>query len=232
MRCIFVLDILNGAVVHGVRGERSRYEPIERYSSVVSGSDPMKVLSQIMPREAYVADLNRLMGTGDNLAAIKDISERTRLMADIGIGISGRGDLDLRLLPEGVLPVLGTETGSMDFIARASEERPVVVSLDMKSRSVLSCNSSLKLEPLELLQRLNDLPLESVIILELDRVGTSSGVDAVFLERCAGISNHPLILGGGVKGVEDLQVLEEIGFNGALVATAVHNGNIPLSFLR
>jgi phosphoribosylformimino-5-aminoimidazole carboxamide ribotide isomerase len=230
VRCIFVLDILNGAVVHGVRGERSRYEPIERHSSLVSSSDPLQVLGQVMPREAYVADLNRLMGTGDNLAAIKDISERTKLMADIGIGISGPEDI--HLLPKRVLPVIGTETGSMDLIAGASQERPVVVSLDMKNRRVLYGDSSLKLDPLYLLRKLKDFPLKSVIVLELDRVGTSSGIDAAFLETCASTSVHPLILGGGVKDVEDLRVLEDIGFQGALVATAVHNGNVPLSFLR
>jgi len=41
-----------------------------------------------------------------------------------------------------------------------------------------------------------------------------------------------LILGGGVKGLEDLQALEDLGFSGALVATAVHNGKIPVKMMR
>ena len=65
MRCIFVLDVFNGAVVHAFRGERSRYEPIERYSQILSTSEPLAVLAEIRPSEVYVADLNRLMGSGD-----------------------------------------------------------------------------------------------------------------------------------------------------------------------
>jgi len=46
------------------------------------------------------------------------------------------------------------------------------------------------------------------------------------------VSRHPLILGGGVKGEEDLLALEGMGFSGALVATAVHNGKIPLKRIQ
>jgi len=63
-------------------------------------------------------------------------------------------------------------------------------------------------------------------------VGTSCGLDREFLEKAASISNHPLILGGGVKDVEDLETLEDLGFRGALVATAVHDGSIPLEMVR
>ncbi len=72
MRCIFVLDIFNGAVVHAVRGEREHYQPIDGYSHVVTTSDPLRVLEEIRPREVYVADLNRLTGRGDNLQIIED----------------------------------------------------------------------------------------------------------------------------------------------------------------
>lgn len=85
--------------------------------------------------------------------------------------------------------------------------------------------------PLQILNLLNHLELEAIILLELDRVGTSSGLDRDFLERAVAVSEHPLILGGGVKGEDDLHTLEGLGFSGALVATAVHNGMIPAGWL-
>jgi phosphoribosylformimino-5-aminoimidazole carboxamide ribotide isomerase len=63
-------------------------------------------------------------------------------------------------------------------------------------------------------------------------VGTSIGLDRDFLEKAVFASDHPLILGGGVKGPEDLNTLKDLGFGGALVATAVHSGNIPLEMVR
>jgi phosphoribosylformimino-5-aminoimidazole carboxamide ribotide isomerase len=229
VRCIFVLDIFNGAVVHAVQGNRSRYEPIDRYSSVVATSDPMKVLQEIRPREVYIADLNMLMHSGNNQAVIREVSGQANTMADIGV--SNPSDMDL--LPEGVKPILGTETASFRLIEKASMQGKIVVSIDLKNRNVLTRDPMLsKDSPLAILRLLNRLPLDAVILLELDRVGTSCGLDCSFLEKAACTCDHPLILGGGVKGREDLQLLEALGFSGALVATAVHNRSIPVELLR
>jgi len=228
VRCIFVLDIFNGAVVHAVRGERSLYEPISRYSRIVSISDPLGVMKEIRPKEVYVADLNLLTGSGDNLAAIADISRVAKTMADTGITLAD----DMDYLPKGITPVLGTETASMKLINEAVLRRDIVVSIDMKQRNVLTRDPELMLSPLEVIRKLNGIPIDGVILLELDRVGTSSGLDTDFLKKAFSVSDHPLILGGGVKEVEDLQTLEGLGFRGALVATAVHNGKIPLEALR
>ena len=225
MRCVFVLDILNGAVVHAVRGERSRYEPIASFSQIVSTSEPLGIVQELHPREIYIADLNLLTGRGDNLAIIKEISTMARTMADTAV--SKAGDLDR--LPASISAVLGTETASLQLIKEAAIGRRVVVSIDMMKKKVLARDPELAGQtPLQLLQRLSGLKLEGIILLELDKVGTSSGLDIRFLEEAAAASKHPLILGGGVKGEEDLKALEEMGFSGALVATAVHNGRIPV----
>lgn len=229
MRCIFVVDIFNGTVVHAVRGEREQYEPIDRYSKMVTSSDPEEVVRAVRPKEVYIADLNQIMGKGENLEDIGTISRMARTIADIGI--SSLSDLDY--LPERVTPVLGTETASLGLMEEATLQREIIVSVDMKSRKVLSRDIELAASsPRDVLRRLNGFPLAGVILLELDRVGTSLGLDNGFLEKAVSISDHRLILGGGVKDVKDLQELEQLGFRGALVATAVHNGRIPLEMLR
>lgn len=228
MRCIFVLDIFNSAVVHAVKGMRSTYEAVNLVSKIVSTSDPFGVIQEIKPREVYVADLNMITGDGDNLAAINTISQMSRTMADIGL--SRAEDLDL--LPKRVTPVLGSETASLELMEEMAIHREIVVSIDMKCRKVLTRDPKLEQAPLDVLKKLNGFSLAGVILLELDRVGTSMGLDKKFLEKAVCVSDHALILGGGVKGVEDLNDLENMGFRGALVATAVHIGSIPLEMVR
>lgn len=234
MRCIFVLDILNGAVVHALRGERSRYQPIASFSRVVSTSEPLAVLRALCPREVYVADLNLLTGRGDNLEMIGEISKSAKAMADIGI--SRLDDLDR--LPPTISPILGTETAPLSLIKEAAAnliERgsKIVVSIDMKKGKLLAGDPDLaEREPIDLLQSLNHLDLGAIILLDLDRVGASEGLDTPFLEAAAASSEHPLILGGGIRGEDDLAALEVMGFAGALVATAVHSGQIPLSRIQ
>ncbi len=229
MRCIFVIDIFNGAVVHAVRGERSKYEPIDRYSKIVSCCDPVDAVRALRPKEVYIADLNQITGTGENLEAIIEVSRLATTMADTGI--SNLSAMDR--LPKDVTPVLGTETASLELIEEAAVRREVAVSVDMKAGKLLARDLRLAaLSPLQALQRLNDFPLREVILLYLDLVGTSSGFDRDFLEKALSVSDHALILGGGVKGSEDLRLLEDLGFSGALVATAVHNGRIAPEMLR
>ncbi len=226
-RCVFVLDLFNGSVVHAVRGEREKYQPIATKSLVVKTSDPLSILDDLRPREVYVADLDRITGIGDNLELIGEIARKAETMADIGI--SSVGELDR--LPA-CTPVLGTETGSFDLIERASSRRNVTVSIDLFGGDVLTRDPSLKIPPLDLIRELNPLPIKEIILLSLDRVGTSKGLDERFLRAAADLSDHPVLLGGGVKDTSDIERLEEMGLAGALVATAIHDGKIPLEVIR
>ena len=229
MQCIFFFNILNGAVVHALRGERSRYKPIAEFSQVTGSSDPLRIVDELRPGQVYVADLDMIMGSGQNLEIIDKISNRAKTMADTGASRSS----DLDGLPPSVLPVLGTETASISLMEEVSGKRRMIASLDMSNRRVLSKGGALvDPNPLVVLEELNHLDLEGVIIMELNRIGTSVGLDDEFLAEARRISRHPLILGGGVKDEKDLEALEEIGFSGALVATAIHNGTIPLKWIQ
>jgi phosphoribosylformimino-5-aminoimidazole carboxamide ribotide isomerase len=211
-----------------VRGKRSSYQPVHRFSRIVSSSKPLEIVDLLKPREVYVADLDRLTGSGSNLETLERISMRAATMADTGVSKLG----DLLELPGSVRPVLGTETASLSLMEEAARNRKIIVSIDIWDRKVLTCDAGAYVNPLDLLRRLNRIPVEALIILELDRVGTSRGLDREFLEEATYISDHPLLLGGGIRGLKDLEALEELGFEGALVATAVHNGRIPLDRLR
>ena len=234
-KLIFVMDILDGAVVHAKRGERDQYKPINLFSSIVSSPDPAEIIDELKPEEVYIADLNRLMDTGDNREILKELRNRdseTKLMLDYGI----TGMKDLKVAVEAELAdnfVLGTETASLDLIAEASKsDIPVSVSIDLFNKKVLTRDKRLKLEPLALIKKLNEYSIQNVIVLELDRVGTKSGIDFEFFESAVEVSEHNILCGGGVKGYEDISKMEKIGVKGALVATALHEGAIPMLALR
>jgi phosphoribosylformimino-5-aminoimidazole carboxamide ribotide isomerase len=67
----------------------------------------------------------------------------------------------------------------------------------------------------------------SMIVLELARVGTSAGPDVEMIEAVRrAVPLVDLFAGGGVRGPEDLTRLAEAGCDGALVATALHDGRL------
>jgi phosphoribosylformimino-5-aminoimidazole carboxamide ribotide isomerase len=236
-RLVFVLDLLDGVVVHAKRGERDQYKPINRFSSIVRSSDPVQIVEELKPAEVYLADLNRLMNTGDNRELLKDLKTRTteevKIMLDYGI----KGIADLKEAVEAELAdtfVLGTETASQDLIEEASKRTMlrVSVSVDLFNKTVLTHDKRLKRDPLELLKKLNEYPVQDIIVLELDRIGTKSGIDFEFLARAVDVSEHTILCGGGLRSYEDIYKMEKIGVKGALVATALHDGSISVSALR
>lgn len=236
-RLIFVLDLLDGMVVHAKKGEREKYEPIHLFSSIVSSSDPEQVMEEIKPEEAYIADLNRLMGTGSNKRVIKGIrnkNRKTEITVDFGI----KSMEDLKEAVEAEIAdniILGTETASVELIRDTSKSdlfNKICVSVDLFNKEVRTKDKKMKIEPLSLIKELNAYSLRNIIVLELDRVGTKSGIDFDFLARAVESSEHDILCGGGVRSYEDVRKMEEIGVKGALVATAIHDRAIPLSLLR
>ena len=234
-RLIFVMDLLDGVVVHAKKGERANYEPIHRFSSLVGSSDPVRIMAELKPADVYIADLNRLMGTGTNKETLKQI-RRNNINTSITVDLGIKNQEDLKAAAEADICdsiILGTETASMDLLAEASKRRDdIVVSVDLFNKQVLTKDERMQLKPLELIKELNEYPIQAVIVLELDKVGTKSGIDFEFLARAVADSEHEIICGGGVRSCEDVAKIAEIGVKGALVATAVHDGAIPVSLLR
>jgi phosphoribosylformimino-5-aminoimidazole carboxamide ribotide isomerase len=74
--------------------------------------------------------------------------------------------------------------------------------------------------------------VEQVIVLDLARVGSGEGVNADFLKRVIAEIDMDVYVGGGVRDITDLFELQKMGVAGVLVASALHNGKIPVSALR
>jgi phosphoribosylformimino-5-aminoimidazole carboxamide ribotide isomerase len=203
-------------------------------STICTSSDPVEVIDALKPAEVYIADLNLLQGLGAheiNFDIIRSVSQRTKTMVDPGISMLSDGREAL-LIADTV--ILGTETASMETIAGAVSEFPgrVNVSIDKKNGRILTRDPTMPDDPFKIVDALNDMDIRNIIILDMDRVGTSRGVDAQFLSKIASKSTHDVLLGGGVRDMADIESLKKIGIKGALVATALHNGSIPLTLIH
>ncbi len=233
-RIIFVLDIYNRIVVHAQGGNRQNYLPIHKSSMLCNSSEPLAVINAVNPKEVYIADLNILQGIGEhdtNFADIRAVSQKVKTMLDPGI--SSPSDIEEALSIAGSV-ILGTETASLDTISHAASEFPgrVNVSIDIKNNRILTRDPDMPDDPIEVIGMLNDMNIQDIIILDMDKVGTSSGIDSQFLSMIAASSNHDVLLGGGIKDINDIETLNDIGLKGVLVATALHNGKIPLTMIQ
>jgi len=228
MRCILACDLKGGIVVRGVRGERDRYRPIAEYSRIVRTSAPLDVISEIRPKETYIADLDRITGVGDHLKVIKALSGMTRTMADIGVSDAGGFAIAAGVSHRAIL---GTETASLAVIEQC-QGPGTVVSLDMRHGRIICRDPAFNMKPLDAIKLLDGMDLGAVILLDVGRVGSGEGIDVDFITGAISLCRHAIIVGGGVRDASDLDLLEKCGASGTIVASAVHDGRIPLSLLR
>jgi phosphoribosylformimino-5-aminoimidazole carboxamide ribotide isomerase len=228
-RIVFVLDIASGNAVHAVRGERSKYQPIQ--SRICDSSAPLDIISAIAPKEVYIADLDRLQHLGNNFELIERISAKTKTMVDIGA--ENMNDIEKCLMIADTV-ILGTETASLDLIKQASRRFPgrINASIDIKKGRVLTKDRKMQMQPKELVKQLDEYDVMDIIVLDLNRVGTGAGIDTELLHDIAGSSSHTILVGGGIRDANDIDALRKIGVGGALVATAVHNGNIAVELIH
>ncbi|MHA1462608.1 MAG: HisA/HisF-related TIM barrel protein, partial [Candidatus Heimdallarchaeota archaeon] len=76
-------------------------------------------------------------------------------------------------------------------------------------------------------QHAEKLGINAIIILELQKVGSQSGpLNQQLVDIATQINAIPVYTGGGVRSIQDLQILKENNIEGALIATAFHKGTI------
>ena len=221
MEVIPVIDLKGGLVVHARMGRRELYRPIR--TPLARTSLPVDVVGGIIsiyPFETvYIADLDAIEGSGNNRATIVDLKEafpQVRFWVDSGIADRKTA---ARWLPLGIDLVLGSETQTdISTVSHFSGDSRFVLSLDFREGAFQG--------PSTLLMHADRWPAR-VIVMTLDRVGSQSGPDLERLRAVkAAAKDRAIYAAGGVRGADDLQSLMNAGITGALVASALHNGQI------
>ena len=238
MRIIPVIDLRRGRAVRGRSGERHRYVPVQSRLAGPRGgdlSDPLDLL--VVYRDVlgidtvYVADLDRIEGRGENDALLFRLLETVptiRLLWDggltgatSGIGVCRNGR---------IAPVIGTETlrsiESLRSVQRPATAQRPVLSLYLNAGGVVS--GSPLVAPLgeeEILRQARRRGVRTAILLLLDRVGSAAGLPRERLHRLRRAApDLELLAGGGIASIDDLRFLRDASFQGALLATALHDG--------
>lgn len=260
MRIVPVIDLRGGRAVTGRGGERSRYAPV---SSRIRGgvaedlSDPRRLaraLSETLaPERLYVADLDRIEGTGDNgavVAALLDDDPARVILWDGGLARRRDAPRHPHLVPilateclaavhEVDAATAGPETTSGQSaagaagIAAAGSPQPWL-GLDLTADGLLARSPEVAaIGERALMRRAVRAGFGGCAIVLLSRVGTGSGLPRDRLRRLReDAAALATIAGGGIGSIDDLLFLESIGCAGALLATALHDGRLRPADLR
>jgi phosphoribosylformimino-5-aminoimidazole carboxamide ribotide isomerase len=225
------IDIRSGRVVRLSQGEATR--------QTVYGDDPVAVAERFVQQGAswiHVVDLDRALGTGDNLSAVAQIANRvgSRVRLQLGGGFRTlelvRAGLDLAV----ARVVIGTAAAEdPNFVASAvsvtGSER-LAVGIDARGGKVAlrgwTETSTESAE--ELARRVVADGIGTVIYTDIGRDGMLGGPD---LAGAAALlaTGARVIVSGGVASVEDIRGALASGLAGVIVGRALYEGRLTLS---
>ena len=241
MRIIGVIDLKGARAVHARGGRRETYQPVQRVAgATINDGDAVAVGRAYVDRlgldEIYAADLDALGGRAPQdalVAAVAGIG--VPLLLDAGVTSVDRARHALALGAARVVVALET-LESFETLRRICDEaggERVAFSLDLRNgQPIVAASGGISPDeaPYALAARAQGAGAGAVIVIDLARVGTGSGLDLDLLARVRGAAPElTLLAGGGVRNVEDLVQLADAGCDGALVATALHDGRIGVN---
>lgn len=218
MDLVLAMDLRSGLVVHGKRGMRSTYRPLTW--GISPSADPREYLLCLSPRLLYIADLDRIEGLGSHEREIRSCSSLVeRCYLDRGCRTP-----EEYLDGAGIINIAATETSRVPL----SRYHGGFLSIDMKDGAVIPSGE----DPIRMMEEANSWDFEGCILLNIGAVGTGEGIQKEHLSVLREAYDHTLFYGGGVANTGNLDQLSDMGFDGAIVATGVHRGTIPLDALR
>jgi phosphoribosylformimino-5-aminoimidazole carboxamide ribotide isomerase len=240
MRVIGVVDLLAGRAVHARAGRRQCYAPVSAIAGCPIEPGDARALArayveQFGLTELYAADLDAILGGTPQDALIAAVARvNAPLWLDAGVSSAGGAQDALRLGAARV--VVGLETlPSYDALGRICATiggNRVVFSLDLRDgEPIVAKGERGGIPPGEpasvVAARAAAAGAGGVIVLDLARVGTSRGLDLDLIARVReAVPGLTLVAGGGVRGAGDLACLADAGCDGALVASALHDGRL------
>lgn len=228
MNIIPVIDIQHGIAVRGIAGDRQNYQPLK--SIWTDSVDPVEVARVLWrtyrPKAIYIADLDAIAGREWNAEVYRQLTlEDIPIWLDAGI----RNVEETSRLKDFAGVIIGLETiptpdALRAIVTEVGQER-AIFSLDLKHKKTLGTWGD---DPFRIAVSAISIGIQRMILLDLARVGTGSGVgtEELALRIKSKYPHMKLILGGGIKAQSDIDDLERGGIDCVLIASALHDGKI------
>jgi phosphoribosylformimino-5-aminoimidazole carboxamide ribotide isomerase len=236
MRVVGVIDLKGGLAVHARGGERHRYAPVRSLVLADGAVGDAVALARgyrhhLALDGVYVADLDAITGAPPQRSLVRQIADvGPTLWLDAGIGSVDRA---AAAVEDGAsVVVIGLETLSsfedLAEVARAVGPPRVAFSLDLRNGVPVTREGAPHAHSSAVTHavRAAEAGVGTIIVLDLARVG-GRGIDVTPVKNVRrAVPGAALYAGGGVRAPADLTRLADAGCEGALVATALHDGAI------
>ncbi|WP_446899402.1 1-(5-phosphoribosyl)-5-[(5-phosphoribosylamino)methylideneamino]imidazole-4-carboxamide isomerase [Clostridium sp. LBM24168] len=223
------IDLRDGKCVRLYQGKFEKSE--------VVGEDPLKVASEFRRARAeyiHMVDLDgALNGKIKNLDVILNIVKTVGIPVELGGGIRNMETVDM-LVEGGVSRViLGTAAlKNPDFVKKSVKRHgdKIAVGIDAKDKKV-AVNGWLDVSSVDYIdfaRQMENIGVKTIIFTDISKDGTLQGPNIEQLSEINDNVGCNIIASGGIKNIDDLKHINEMGIYGAITGKAIYSGNIDL----
>ncbi len=227
------IDLMEGEVVRLRRGEAR--------AKTVYSRDPVEVARRFEragARRLHVVDLDgAFSGRPGNRAAVAAIREAVAVELEVGGGLRREADLEALFALGADFAILGTSAiADRAFVRRALDRfgPRIIIGLDAREGRVAveGWTRSAPLTQAELARDLEALGARAVIATDIASDGMMTGPNLAGLRALAEATAMEVIASGGVRHLEDLRAIRDLGAPnviGAIAGRAVYEGALDLA---
>ena len=221
-----VIDLKQHQAASGKSGMRDTYQPLR--TVFAPSSNPVEIAQGLKLNgadEMYIADLDLIESSGNNISEIKMVNTILPVMFDGGVKNCESFDFFLDYAYK--IIVLTETIESIEEMEKIFEKYPkerIVVSIDVKNDELYSKNLDLTLS--EFKEILKKLDPNEIILLDITGVGTEKGYNQKLLDEFEDMKDKLIIAGGLNK--ESIGELDSQGIKKILIGTSLHSGEVGL----
>ena len=235
MRIIPAIDIIEGKCVRLVQGD---YNQMKMYRE-----DPLEVAKEFEDADLEYLHLVDLDGAKNgkvvNWDVIEDIQANTALKVDFGGGVKSTEEVD-RLLELGINQInIGSIAVSepklfSDWLWKYGPEN-FVLSADVRDEKIVvnGWAEATEVKIFDLIAQFEKDGLQYICCTDVRTDGMLEGPNFILYRKLKSrFPNLKIIASGGISSVNDLEELQYIHVDGAIIGKAIYEGKIKLPELR
>ena len=227
------IDLRGGRCVRLIKGDFDR--------ETVYSDDPAATAERWLSTGAkrlHVVDLDRAKGDSsinrDAIIAIIAVAQRHGVPVQLGGGMRDIASIDDALSLGIERTIAGTavveQAGFLEEIGR-SYGKHVAVGIDCRNGMVATRGwlQATELTAETLAARAGAAGVGALIVTDIDRDGMLNGPNIDLVMACKRASGLPVIVSGGISGIDDVIASRDAGADGIITGKAIYDGRLDLA---
>ena len=224
------IDVKDGRCVRLVQGQ---FNDVTVYSD--NPVEMAKKFEQMGAQYLHVVDLDGArLGEPRNTAIVSEMAVKLGIPVQLGGGIRTIEMIEIILCKGIQRIILGTSAvNDPNLVKKAVQtfENNLAIGIDAKNGMVAieGWAKTSEFTAIGFARKMQELGAKTIIYTDISRDGMLSGPNLKAMEEMVKAVEIEVIASGGVKSIEDIKNLKDIGVSGVIVGKALYTGDVDLA---